>query len=186
LPKTTNIVGKRIRSLRLQRGFSIRQLAERCGLSHPFLSATEKGKTSPSVSSLKKILDVLGISLSEFFQEPPDVGSVAFYKANELTELADGEQLSYRRVGANFNGAQMLVLHERYAPGATTGSEPYNHEAQEGGIVIQGELTIHVDNITKVLGPGDAYYFDSRLPHCMENRGEEECIVVSAVTPPTF
>lgn len=165
---------------------SIRALAERSGLSHPFVSSAEKGATSPSVSSLKKLLDALGVTLSDFFSEKKSIQRVAFYKANELTELADGTNLSYRQVGANLKGAEMLILHERYAPGASTGEDKYHHHAQEGGVVVKGRLLITVGEDSRILEEGDAYYFDSNLPHKMENISDEECIVVSAVTPPTF
>ncbi len=165
---------------------SIRGLAERSGLSHPFISSAEKDATSPSVSSLKKILDALGVTLSDFFAEKESIERVAFYKANELTELADGVNLSYRQVGANLKGAEMLILHERYAPGASTGEDKYHHQAQEGGVVVQGKLLITVGTESRVLEEGDAYYFDSTIPHRMENIADEECVVVSAVTPPTF
>jgi len=179
-------VGERVKELRLLNKLSIRQLAAKSGLSHPFLSATEKGHASPSISSLKKILDALNITLSEFFSPQKATADVAFYKSSELTELADGEMLSYKQVGANFRDAQMVILHERYKPGASTGEETYRHEAQEGGVVIKGFLTITVGNTTKTLEPGDGYYFDSRLPHRMQNDGSEDCIVVSAVTPKSF
>lgn len=179
-------VGDRIKELRLLNNLSIRQLALKSGLSHPFLSAMEKGQTSPSVSSLKKVLDALDITLSDFFAPPKAAADVAFYESTELTELADGEMLSYKQVGADFKDSQMLILHERYKPGASTGEETYRHEAQEGGVVIKGRLTITVGDTTKTLGPGDGYYFDSRLPHRMENKSSEDCIVVSAVTPKSF
>ncbi|MES1924307.1 cupin domain-containing protein [Salinisphaera sp. T31B1] len=182
----TEQLGPQIRSLRQARQLSIREVAKRSGLSHPFLSLVERNETSPSVGSLKKILAALDTTLSDFFSPKDSLERVAFYKSHELVELADGETLSYRQVGANLKNAQMMLLHERYAPGATTGDEGYSHQAQEGGIVIQGSLEITVGDKTETLGPGDAYYFDSTLPHRMENTSDEECIVVSAVTPRTF
>jgi len=179
-------LGPRLRALRGERGFSIRALAKRSGLTHPFLSLVERNQTSPSVASLKRILAALDTTLSDFFSPKDSLERVAFYKSDELVELADGEQLSYRQVGANLKNAQMMLLHERYAPGANTGDESYSHQAQEGGIVIRGTLQITVGDKTETLGPGDAYYFDSTLPHRMENISTEECIVVSAVTPRTF
>lgn len=179
-------VGARLKELRLQNGLSIRGLAERSGLSHPFISSAEKDLTSPSVSSLKKILDALGVTLTDFFAEKKTIDRIAFYKANELTELADGVSLSYRQVGANLKGAEMLILHERYAPGASTGEDKYHHQAQEGGVIVKGKLLITVGSESRVLEEGDAYYFDSTIPHKMENIADEECVVVSAVTPPTF
>lgn len=179
-------LGAQIRSLRSKQKLSIRELAKRSGLSHPFISMVERNEASPSVASLKKILAALGTTLSDFFTPRDSLDRVAFYKADELVELADGEKLSYRQVGANLKNANMMMLHERYAPGASTGDEGYSHKAQESGIVVKGRLHITVDEKTATLGPGDAYYFDSTLPHRMENITDEECIVISAVTPPTF
>lgn len=182
----TEQLGAQIRALRSKQNLSIRELAKRSGLSHPFISMVERNEASPSVASLKKILAALETTLSDFFTPRDSLDRVAFYKAHELVELADGEKLSYRQVGANLKNANMMILHERYAPGATTGDEGYSHNAQEGGIVVKGTLQITVDEKTETLGPGDAYYFDSTLPHRMENITEEECVVISAVTPPTF
>lgn len=181
-----DFVGKRLRRIRQERKISIRELAENSGLTHAFISLVERNKTSPSVSSLKKLLTALDITLADFFSEAKTIENVRFYKKEELRELADGNLLSYRQVGADIEGANMLILHEKYAPGASTGEEPYHHNAQEGGIIIKGKLLLIVGNKSKVLSEGDAYYFDSNIPHKMENIFEEECIVVSAVTPPTF
>jgi len=186
IAEKTERLGPHIRALRLGQQLSIRELAKRSGLTHPFISMVERNETSPSVASLKRILSGLGTTLSDFFSPKDSLERVAFYRADELVELADGEALSYRQVGANLKDAHMMLLHERYAPGASTGEERYSHQAQEGGVVVQGTLQITVGDQTQTLGPGDAYYFDSTLPHRMENISDEECIVVSAVTPRTF
>jgi mannose-6-phosphate isomerase-like protein (cupin superfamily) len=60
------------------------------------------------------------------------------------------------------------------------------HDAEEGGIIIRGRLEVTVGDQVRVLGPGDAYYFDSRTPHRFRNIGDEECEVVSANSPPSF
>jgi mannose-6-phosphate isomerase-like protein (cupin superfamily) len=60
------------------------------------------------------------------------------------------------------------------------------HEAEEGGIVVKGRVEVTVGDQRKVLGPGDAYYFDSRHPHRFRQVGPERCEIISACTPPTF
>ena len=60
------------------------------------------------------------------------------------------------------------------------------YEGQEGGVVIRGRLEVQVGNMRRVLGPGEAYYFESNKPHRFRNVGEEVCEVVSACTPPSF
>jgi transcriptional regulator with XRE-family HTH domain len=185
----TATVGARLKALRQSRGLSIRGLAELAGVPHATLSIIERDKSSPSVSILKRLLRPLNVTLSVFFSDSAVVDRAVFYKANELVELADGKKLSYRQVGANLENSSMMILHERYEPGADTGQEGeelYSHDAEEGGIVIEGRLEMTVGDEIRVLSPGDAYYFDSRLPHRMRNPFDEVCIVVSAVSPPTF
>jgi mannose-6-phosphate isomerase-like protein (cupin superfamily) len=89
-------------------------------------------------------------------------------------------------VGRDLAGRAIQILHERYAPGADTGETLLRHDAEEGAVVIRGRLEVTVGDQRRVLEPGDAYYFDSRLPHRFRNVGEEECEVVSACTPPSF
>ena len=90
-----------------------------------------------------------------------------------------------RQVGdSSIHSIQML--HERYPPGADTGEEMYSHSGEEAGIVVSGEIELTVGADICVLQSGDGYLFDSRIPHRFRNRGEAECVIVSACTPPTF
>ncbi len=181
-------IGARLRALREARGLSQRELATRSGLTNGAISLIEQNKTSPSVASLKKVLDALPMALSAFFSQ--DDGADApryFYAASELTELASPEAggLSLRQIGDAARHA-LQILHERYPPGADTGPELMSHEAEEGGVVIAGVIEVTVGDQRRVLNPGDGYLFDSRLPHRFRNIGDAECVVVSACTPPTF
>lgn len=184
--------GERLRQLRQSRGLSIREVARRCGISHVSISLIERGRHSPSVSSLKSVLEALETTLSAFFSDPLPDSAPVIYRAHELIELADGQSLSYRQVGRNLSRSAMMILHERYAPGADTGESPFRHGcgecrgSEEGGVVVAGRLELTVDEQVSVLEPGDAYYFDSRRPHRMRNPFDEECVVVSAAVPPTF
>ena len=77
-------------------------------------------------------------------------------------------------------------MRERYAPGADTGADMLRHEGEEGGVVVRGRIELTVGGESRVLGPGDAYYFTSAIPHRFRNTGQEPCEIVSASTPPTF
>lgn len=178
-------VGGRLRQLRLARGLSQRELAKRGGVTNSTISLIEQNSVSPSVSSLKKILDALPVSISAFFAGDELSAPKMFYRARELTEIGDG-RLSFRLVAARRPERQMSIIHERYPPGADTGEEMLEHAGEEGGVVVAGEIEITVNGESEVLGVGDAYYFDSRLPHRFRNTGEEECVIVSANTPPGF
>ncbi|MGM0915508.1 MAG: cupin domain-containing protein [Pseudomonadota bacterium] len=178
-------VGGRLRQLRLARGLSQRELAKRAGVTNSTISLIEQNSVSPSVSSLKKILDALPVSISAFFAGDEHSAPQTFYRARELTEIGDG-RLSFRLVAARRPERQISIIHERYPPGADTGEEMLEHAGEEGGVVVAGEIEITVNGESEVLGVGDAYYFDSRLPHRFRNNGEEECVIVSANTPPGF
>ena len=78
------------------------------------------------------------------------------------------------------------MLHEVYPPGADTGPEVLSHEAEEAGVIVQGQIELSVGDKTAVLQAGDGYLFDSRQPHRFRNIGSEECVIISACTPPSF
>jgi transcriptional regulator with XRE-family HTH domain len=178
-------VGVRLRSIRTAFGLSQRELARRAGVTNGLISLIEQNRVSPSVSSLKKVLDGVPMSLAEFFTLDLGAAPQAFYGAEELVELGN-EQLSLRLVAAQRPGRQLSVLHERYAPGAATGEEMLAHRGEEAGVVIRGRIELTVSGATRVLGPGEAYYFASQLPHRFRNAGREPCEIISACTPPTF
>jgi mannose-6-phosphate isomerase-like protein (cupin superfamily) len=88
-------------------------------------------------------------------------------------------------IGVNFPNRHLLLLRETYAPGADSG-EAFAHNAQEAGIVITGAVEVTVGDQTRVLLPGDGYYFDSRQSHRFRNVDNRPSEIVSAVTPPTY
>ncbi len=192
-------IGRRLKEVREGRGLSQRQLAQRSGVTNGTISLIEQNKSSPSVSSLKKVLDGIPMPLSEFFSATGDALEPRyFFSAEEFTELSPADlgmdvdsagrgrrKVSLRQVG-DAARHQLQILHETYPPGADTGQEMLAHEAEEGGIVIQGLIEVTVGDQVRVLRPGDGYLFDSRLPHRFRNVGEEDCVIMSACTPPSF
>lgn len=185
-------VGARLRGLREKHGLSQRQLAQRAGVTNGTISLIEQNRSSPSIASLRKVLQGIPSTLADFFGDetlPPS--EQIFFRSDELVELtskiADARKgkISFRQVG-DLRNRTLQVLHERYEPGADTGSQPHmlQHELEEGGVVIKGQLELTVGTQTQILGPGDAYFFDSRVPHRFRNIGEEELELISACTPP--
>ncbi|WP_148253847.1 cupin domain-containing protein [Aidingimonas lacisalsi] len=178
-------VGGRLKTLRIRHDLSQRELAKRANVTNSTISLIEQNSVSPSVSSLKKILDALPVSISEFFAGEPTHETKVFYRADELTDIGDG-QLSWRLIGARRPDRSMSILHERYPPGSDTGETMLEHEGEEGGVIVTGVIELTVGDEVQQLGAGDAYYFDSRIPHRFRNVGDRECVIVSANTPPSF
>lgn len=178
-------IGDRLRQLRLLHGISQRELAKRTGVTNSTISLIESNTSNPSVGALKRILEGIPIGLAEFFAFEPEAPKKTFYAAEELTEIGKGS-ISYRQVGERLFGRKLQILKECYQPGADTGVVSLVHEGEEGGVVLSGRLEVTVDDVRRILGPGDAYYFESRRPHRFRCIGPKPCEVISACTPPSF
>jgi len=112
-------VGARLRSVRTTFGVSQRELARRAGVTNGLISLIEQNRVSPSVSSLKKVLDGVPMSLAEFFTLDLSATPQAFFGIDELVELGNPD-VSLRLVAAQRPSRQLTVLHERYVAGAAT------------------------------------------------------------------
>lgn len=178
-------IGLRLKALRTRQGLSQRRLARNSGVSNATVSLIENGRTDPSMGLLKRILDSMGVSFAEFFASDTRQPEKYFFARAELSEIGSGP-ISYRQVGTDLSESNLQILHERYRPGADTGQSMLTHEAEEGGIILRGRLEVTVADQVRSLSPGDAYRFNSRLPHRFRNTGGEDCVLVSACTPPTF
>jgi len=178
-------IGRRLRDIRTGLGMSQRQLARVSGVANATISQIESNKLNPTVSMLKKVLNGIPISMSEFFADDANFAERIFYRAEDLTKIADGG-VSYLQVGANLHNKSIQFLKECYQPGAGTGKHAITHEGEECGIVLNGRLEVTVADQMTVLTAGDAYYFRSDQPHQFRNSGSEPCELITACTPPSF
>lgn len=182
-------IGQKLQAIRKEHGLSQRELAARAGLTNGTVSLIEQNKTSPSVASLKSLLDAIPMSIAEFFSTIEDSNAPKiFYRAEEFVEVApqsSAAAVSLRQLG-NASTHTLQLLDETYPAHADTGPELMSHAGEEAGIVISGQIEITVGEHVKILKAGEGYLFDSRKPHRFRNVGTEVCKVVSACTPPTF
>ena len=162
-------VGARLRSVRTTFGLSQRELARRAGVTNGLISLIEQNRVSPSVSSLKKVLDGVPMSLAEFFTLDLSAAPQAFFGAQELVELGN-EQVSLRLIAAQRPGRQLTLLHERYAAGAATGEEMLSHAGEEGGVVIKGRIELTVGGATRVLAARRGLLFRQSAPAPLPQR----------------
>ncbi|MGY9047591.1 MAG: cupin domain-containing protein [Rhodobacterales bacterium] len=181
--------------MRNAKGLSQRQLARQAGVTNGLISMIEQGRSSPSIASLKRILDAVPMTFSEFFADDGPSVETFVHRAEDLREISLGAVLDLREAAADLLSLRQVgdasrhkiqMLHEVYAPGADTGPELYTHPGEEAGIVIEGQIALTVIARTEVLGPGDAYLFESNKPHRFHNNFTKRCVIVSACTPPSF
>lgn len=182
LPKAPAI-GPRIRALREAMGYSLRDLAERSGVSAPMLSQVERGETSPTLAVAEKIAAGLELTLSQ------------------LLRLDEGEHVSVSRAGGRrrfergghrfeeltppLPGQRADVSLHTLRAGATTGGpdDPPIHEpgSRETAVVLSGVLALTVDGTRYELHAGDSVTFDADLPHHFENDGEEQARFLAVI-----
>jgi transcriptional regulator with XRE-family HTH domain len=178
-------VGTHLKAVRQMYGLSQRELAKRAGVTNGLISLIEQNRVSPSVSSLKKVLDGIPMALADFFTLDLGGKPQVFFPREELANIGT-DSVELRLVGGRLAKRNMSILHERYAPNADTGEEMLTHAGEEGGVVVRGKIELTVGGETRILSAGDAYYFKSSVPHRFRNVGREECEIVSASSPPTF
>jgi transcriptional regulator with XRE-family HTH domain len=179
-------IGIRLQAVRKSKNLSQRELAKRVGVTNSTISLIEQNKVSPSISSLKKVLDGIPISLADFFtMDMGDTGDSPFYAGDDQPDLGNNE-IHYFLVGQHRQNRQMCILREVMPPGSDTGETMLSHDGEEGGVIVQGRVEVTVGDQVRVLGPGEGYYFESRQPHRFRNVGRDDAILVSANTPPTF
>ncbi|MGX5217032.1 cupin domain-containing protein [Pseudomonas segetis] len=180
-------VGVRLQSIRKLKGLSQRELAKRAGVTNSTISMIEKNSVSPSISSLKKVLAGIPMSLVEFFSldVEQDSNTQVVYKANELIDISDGA-VTMKLVGKAHPSRAIAFLSETYPPGADTGNEMLNHEGEEAGMLIEGRLELVVGSESYILEKGDSYYFESSKPHRFRNPYDEPAKLISATTPANF
>ena len=180
-------VGLRLKAVRKLHNLSQRELAKRSGVTNSTISMIEKNSVSPSVSSLKKVLSGIPMSLVEFFSMDVDTSVVepVVYRADEMLDIGMGE-VSIKVVGKTREKRDMAFMNEVYPPGADTGVEMLKHEGEEAGIVVEGRLELTVADQVYILEIGDGYYFDSTQPHRFHNPFDTNCRLISCTTPANF
>jgi transcriptional regulator with XRE-family HTH domain len=176
-------LGPRVKILREATGLSLRDLAERTGVSAPMLSQVERGETSPTLAVAEKIAVGLELSLSQLLRL--DEGEhVAISRA--------GRRRRYERGGHRFEeltpplpGQRADVSLHTLKPGAATGGhgDPPMHEpgSRETTVMLTGELALVVDGTRYELRAGDSVTFDADLPHHFENDGSEPARFIAVI-----
>ncbi|HEX3733596.1 MAG TPA: XRE family transcriptional regulator [Solirubrobacterales bacterium] len=176
-------VGPRIKALRDAMGLSLRDLAERSGVSAPMLSQVERGETSPTLAVAAKIATGLELTLSQLLRL--DEGQhVAVSRASGRRHYERGGH-RFEELTPPLPGQRADVSLHVLAPGASTGgrADPPMHEpgSRETAFVLAGTLALIVDGSRHELGEGDSVTFDADLPHHFENDGEEPTRFVAVI-----
>ena len=177
-------IGNRVKDLRIQKGLTQEELADRAELSKGFISQLERDLTSPSISTLVDILQCLGTDLSDFFTKDVDT-QIVFHK-NDYFEKVDSELRNKTEwIIPNAQKNLMEPIRITLEAGGTT--YPDNpHEGEEFGYVLNGAITIHIGNKKIQAKKGESFYFTPKQSHYIEETGGKGATILWVSSPPSF
>ena len=173
-------VGDHLRDVRTRQGFSVRALAARAGCSPSFISQVEHGQASPSISSLERLVQALGMTLGDFFRAttPPSV-----VRSHERAALTNSwSRAKIEALGPARAGHALEPLMITLDPGGESSSAPYARDGDEFAFVCEGDVQLTLGEAVHRLARGDAATFSADTPHRWENVGRDPAriVVVSA------
>lgn len=186
----TGHVGAELRRLRLDRGLSLQQVADRAGLSVGFVSQAERGLSALSIKALQNLGAALGKPVGWFFRE--DIVTEAQDESDVIVRRGRRKRLEHAGLGIvdflltpSLDG-QLEVLLCEFEPGATSGEEPYTHAGEECGVLLSGRLELWVGERFFLLKAGDSFAFPSTTPHRYRNPGRGRTRIIWTITPPSY
>src|SRR4030043_740449 len=179
MSKVSHGVGIRIRDLRKQKGMTLGKMAQRCECSSSLLSQIERGIVNPSFSTLKSIGDALEITLAQLVMEAStiDADSSSLMKQKERKILTTEGGVQFQLLSRNVNVPFEFILNH-WPPGTSTGKQPYTHEREECGLLLEGELEVEVNGKMHRMKPGDTITLRSSAPHRISNSGDKKALAV--------
>lgn len=185
-------LGEDLRGLRRAQGLTLDDLAVASGKSVSFISKIERGQSRPSVTTLQELAGALGVPVGWFFEtdgpvpaeERPYVVRAGRRRKLSYSGLTSTDYMGFEDhlLSASLDG-QLALGMSTYQPGGNSGDELYTHTGEEAGLVIKGQIDLHLDGKVFRLETGDSFSFAARLPHRYSNPGDNEAQIVWANTP---
>jgi transcriptional regulator with XRE-family HTH domain len=179
--EVTAALGARVRSLRQERGWTLKELGREAGLSHPFLSQLERGLARPSMGSAERIARALGVPVGLLWSSPARAGRASVVRSD------GGERQRHRDASAP-GGLRTLAGEPMAVREWTGGSRRWPDEREVGAgevlvYVARGGLEVDLDGEIHALGEGDALLFDGGVPHRLRRTGGVSTRALKVATP---
>lgn len=177
-------IGEKLRELRIQRGLTQEEMANRCELSKGFISQVERELASPSIATLKDMLECLGVSLQAFFSDTS--AEKVVFSPQDMFEKEDedaGHKITWLVPDAQKNSMEPILL--ELEPGGRSHVLP-PLEGEEFGYVLRGQVTLVVGKRSHVIKRGGSFCLHPSVTHYVENTGAKPAAVLWVSTPPSF
>lgn len=177
-------IGEKLKRLRQANSLTQEELANRAYLTKGFISQLERDLTSPSIATLKDILEILGVSLADFFRDPAEERVVYSRGARITTSNSTPECRIEVLVPEAQNRMMDPVLVNLSVGGQLAPQSP--HEGEEFGLVLKGTISLKLDNLAYKVRQHECFYFRSDREHAVANIGKKEARILWIVSPPIF
>ena len=177
-------IGNKIKELRVAKGLTQEELADRCELSKGFISQLERDLTSPSIATLIDILQCLGTTLNDFFSEQPDE-QIVFHEEDFFIKEDNELHNTIEWIIPNAQKNMMEPIRLTLEPGGSTYRD-VPHEGEEFGYVLSGSIKIHVGNKVYSAKKGESFYFTPHSAHYITASKTTGAKIIWVSTPPSF
>ncbi|KXH80736.1 helix-turn-helix domain-containing protein [Sporosarcina sp. HYO08] len=178
-------IHKKIKALRLQKEMTLKELSEETGLSLSFLSQIERGASSLSITSLKKLADALDVSMIFFFEEDKNHQNYLLRREEQKNFKMNGGQQIYARLSGSFHDRKLEPIKVILPPNMRE-EHSYSHPGEEFYYILQGEVIFYLDDTPHRMNAGDTIHFPSEILHAWENPTSKETVILSVTTPIIF
>ncbi|MBS7527494.1 helix-turn-helix transcriptional regulator [Fusibacter paucivorans] len=176
-------IGKKLKKIRTDKNITLKQLSEKTSLSISFISQVERGVSSLTVTSLKKIADALGVSLNDVVTYKEN-DSYAYKKDHPVFLRMRNDYASHQIVSGKFDGKKLEGI--IFTIAANTEMDSFAHEGEEFHYVIKGKADFYIDDVKYVVEAGDTIHFPSTIDHKICNSTDDEIVIMSVLTPSLF
>ncbi|WNC14135.1 XRE family transcriptional regulator [Brevibacillus brevis] len=166
-------LGKLIKALRVGKKMTLKQISEKTELSISFLSQVERGKSSITLESLKKISEALDVSPSYFFSEEPAAAKTRLHRGSRVSPRKQEPPFVFEDLSGDLANPLMEPILVTLLPHDEKGT-PFVHKGQEFVYVLEGVLTLLLGDEEIDLYPGDSIHMESSTPHNWFNRTSEQ------------
>ena len=185
--ETKGALGYAIRTQRKKAGMTLLQLAKKADFSISYLSQVERSLLTPSIATLRKLGDALGIPAGQLMLKDGGQANapVAVVRRNERKQLAfPGSDIHYELLTPDMRRRASLLWVE--APPGSVSGPLFSHEGEDGVVVLKGTIEVEVGSVWHRLEMGDSIYFNAGIPHRWRNNGTVTAEAVWLSTPPSF
>jgi XRE family transcriptional regulator, regulator of sulfur utilization len=172
-------IGARVKTERQRLGLSLRALAERTGFSASFLSQVELDQTTPSLASLAKLAQSLGVTLSALLAEQESPSEATVLRAKDRSALrSDWSKASVSTLLPKGADDRLAVMMIELEPGGRSGNPGSAISGHELALAIKGTVTLRLGDIEQRLAAGDSAYYDASIGPRWSNSGKTRCQIL--------